>query len=383
MTGGSVTEGGLKTGLEAMIDYLTGLMGADGALITANQTLGTALSGVVAKSGDYTTLAGDRGREINVDASGGNRTITLLDAATAGDGHVIVVRKSDASSGTVTASGVVLRRQGEAVLCVSNGAAWTTIPIVASAPPSVCAGLLATINVSDAEHDVDVAPGQCGLTVLASTMTKRLDATFAAGTGNGGMASGQALPTSGTVHGFLVTKDSDGSVDVMADVSVSGANVNAGWTVVRRVFSLLTDASANLVPVSARELAGGAVEYLHEDPPADIADTAPGASGNLAAISVPAGLKCTAHGIGYVTRAGGTALGYVSSPDADDEAPFGGGLDAPFANVGATAQGATLTNAGAQLHVRTDASARIRYRVNSTDIDFYWATLGWIDDRRT
>lgn len=124
---GSVTEGVCKTALDQLIDSLTGTLGADGTLITANQTLGTAFNGVVAKAGDYTTLAGDRGRVMNVDASGGARTITLLDAATAGDGHVIVVRKSDASENTVTVSGAVLRRTGDFVVCVSTGAAWVTM----------------------------------------------------------------------------------------------------------------------------------------------------------------------------------------------------------------------------------------------------------------
>ena len=72
------------------IDNVTGLQ----------QTLST-----LAKSVDYTVLAADKDKAILVDASGAARTITLLAAATAGDGFVLNVKKTDSSTNTVTIDG--------------------------------------------------------------------------------------------------------------------------------------------------------------------------------------------------------------------------------------------------------------------------------------
>lgn len=42
MTGGAATEGTFKAGVDAVLDYLTGLFGADGSKSTALNTLGAA-----------------------------------------------------------------------------------------------------------------------------------------------------------------------------------------------------------------------------------------------------------------------------------------------------------------------------------------------------
>ena len=47
---------------------------------------------MISKSEDYTVVAGDRGKVINVDPTGGDVTITLLSAVTAGDGWAVLVR---------------------------------------------------------------------------------------------------------------------------------------------------------------------------------------------------------------------------------------------------------------------------------------------------
>lgn len=64
-------------------------------------TLGQLISSS-AKSSNYTIAASDRDKIIVVDSSGGDKTITLLAAASAGDGFVIRIKKMDTSANTVT-----------------------------------------------------------------------------------------------------------------------------------------------------------------------------------------------------------------------------------------------------------------------------------------
>jgi hypothetical protein len=90
---------------------------------------------VAGTSSDYTVLSSDRGQTISVNASGASRTITLLAAATAGDGFEITIRKSDSSTNTVTIDGnssetidgattYVLRLQYNCVTLRCDGSNW-------------------------------------------------------------------------------------------------------------------------------------------------------------------------------------------------------------------------------------------------------------------
>ena len=89
-------------------------------------------SATSAKSANYTLTASDNGGVIPVDATAAARTITLLAAATAGDGYTCVVKKDDSSANTVTISGgtingsatFVLRLEGQSVALICDGTEW-------------------------------------------------------------------------------------------------------------------------------------------------------------------------------------------------------------------------------------------------------------------
>lgn len=83
------------------------------------------------------------------------------------------------------------------------------------------------------------------LATLSSAITKSIASTFAQGTGNGGLATG-TVASDTWYYVFLITKDADGTVDVMFDSSNSGANVPSGWSVHRRIAFFATDGSAEI-----------------------------------------------------------------------------------------------------------------------------------------
>lgn len=112
----------------------------------------------------------------------------------------------------------------------------------------IISGLVVTNNITDLEHDIDISAGRYGSNILAAGMTKRLDATFSTGTGNGGMVG--TLPASGVVYIFFIRKDSDGSLDVYAETT-NGTSPPSGWTIVKRIAIRPTDSSGNLIPVKA------------------------------------------------------------------------------------------------------------------------------------
>lgn len=91
-----------------------------------------------AQSSNYAVLATDRNKTILMDATGGNRTITLLAAATATDGFYIAFKKVDSSTNTVTIDGsgsetiddalnYVLESEFDTVGIVCNGTEWNIL----------------------------------------------------------------------------------------------------------------------------------------------------------------------------------------------------------------------------------------------------------------
>lgn len=245
-------------------------------------------------------------------------------------------------------------------------------------------GLIVSNNGTDAEHDIDISAGvavNAGTTMaarLGSGITKRLDATFAEGTGNGGMADGESLPTSGTVHVFVVSKDSDGTIDVMADTSATGANADAGWTVQRRIASLRTDSSANLIAGTATETGGGAYMWEHATPIPEWATSLNSGARSLKTLTgVPVGIKTMWHGNVRITLGAGTVGAIVTSPDQLDVATAG-------AAAGAGLTLATETNGavdGQDVSRVTNTSAQVGIRSSGSGSD-WGTTYGYTDWRR-
>lgn len=109
---------------------------------------------------------------------------------------------------------------------------------------------------ADAEHDITVAIGSCKDStntsdiVLSSAMTKRIDATWVAATGNGGLMDNGILGggvIADTIYDvYAILKDSDSSVDVVFVEDTDTLSV-AGYTSFRWLGFVTTDSSANII----------------------------------------------------------------------------------------------------------------------------------------
>lgn len=149
-------------------------------------------------------------------------------------------------------------------------------------------------NGTDADHDIDFSAGWAtDLTgtygVTWTALTKQADAAFAAGDDQGGLADGVSLPTSGTIHAFVIKNDSTGVGDIMFDTSTSGANVPSGWTVIRRVASFTTDGSDNFNAFAAHEVEGGGVSYWLSTRVDEVSTTSSASETTLTLTGVPTG----------------------------------------------------------------------------------------------
>lgn len=105
-------------------------------------------------------------------------------------------------------------------------------------------------NATTPNTKIDFSAGFCWddtLTkkIVSTAMTKRLDATFTAGTGNGGLDTGSKANNT-LYHCFAIAKN-DNTSDFLFSTSISSPNMPTDYTYKRRIGSIRTNASGNIV----------------------------------------------------------------------------------------------------------------------------------------
>jgi len=119
-------------------------------------------------------------------------------------------------------------------------------------PRSYLAGFTLSNSTSgetpDADHDIDIAAGECrdsthtANIVLASSMTKQLDASWAAGDFKGGLDGGEVQADT-WYHVFVIKNPTSAAVDVLFSTSATAPTLPNGYTKFRRIGSVRTDSN--------------------------------------------------------------------------------------------------------------------------------------------
>ena len=308
---------------------------------------------------------------------------TLLDDGTAAEARgtlgLDTVGQVEAEAGTATTDRAWTAER------VSQAIAALTLQ---SSPGHISALVLS--NDTDTNHDINVTAGagrnaaNDGDLVLASEQTKQIDASWATGDDAGGLSSALTVATNTWYHLFLVLIS--GTVEVGFDTSVVAANLIAsdGATKFRRIGSVLTNGSANIIGFISFETAGGGLEFVWGTIVADFSDTNPGTTSQTPALSTPLGIETQAKisAIALDANSAGTddVLGLVTAVDTGAQT-----VSISRNNFGTEkAGGAAATYGVSEITVRTDLLSQVRIDVDFSDagVTIKIATFGWIDERR-
>ncbi|KKK85071.1 hypothetical protein LCGC14_2776980, partial [marine sediment metagenome] len=233
---------------------------------------------------------------------------------------------------------------------------------------------------TDALHDVQVNPGACTdslanndkIIEVTGAFTKRIDAAWAVGDTNGGMATGSVAADT-EYNLIIIEKDSDGTIDMMFDVSATGANVPAGYTSRRRIGSVFTDGSADILAYAQT-----GDWFIYDAAVSDVVD----ATGTLSVfetgtLSVPASSLTMvilfaqvtdAHEVGSAIRRAG-----ATSAASSNNVSVGGASDATM-------------NLVTIFLTAVDGSSQVNYTLSGSGVGVAWnliiiTTLGWLDLR--
>lgn len=229
-------------------------------------------------------------------------------------------------------------------------------------------------NGTDATNDIDLTAGECASNdainatrrlLRVPALTKQLDATWVAGTNQGGRTSSVAI-ANGTWHVFAMRVG--GADDVGFDTSVTGANliVDHAAKSVRRIGSILRESAAIAPFVQDGDYFQRKASIL------DVSATNPGIAAVTRTLSVPVGINVLARCAVSLSPGGVSPSAHFSDLAVDDEA---------ITTVGQSITG--VVTAITSVTIRTNTSAQVRSRLSASDgtTILEMRTLGWIDRR--
>lgn len=248
--------------------------------------------------------------------------------------------------------------------------------------PGYISGLTLSNNASDATNDIDVAAGSANDStdtdrlVLSSTLTKRADAAWAAGSGNGGRF--HATLINGTLHYYIIKNPSTGVVDAGcsddANDPTSGSNYPSGFTLFRRIGSVPRESGA----IIGFKQDG---DVFQRSIPATNSAVNPGTSAVLFAAAVPVGIRVSILlDVGLAISATGVAdyALLVTDPSIADTTPT-----TDICDLILTTTGTAVFRSACPVVSMTNTSAQIRYRLSTSvaDLVLKLTTRAWSDRR--
>lgn len=231
-------------------------------------------------------------------------------------------------------------------------------------------GLTLSNNGTDATNDIDIAAGEAASTetnpvlmVLASALTKRLDASWAVGTGNGGLDTGSIANT--TYHIWLIQRSDTGVVDALFSTSATSPTMPANYDRKRRIGSIVRASNAILAFTHNGDI------FLLSTPQL-VNSTAVNTSVVDLAFSVPAGITIEILANIYAINSNGSCVWVFYSPF------IGGSIG--LANTNLVSQSSSIGVSGQFRFLTNNANVKAVSNT-ATGGTVNHATIGWVDTR--
>lgn len=357
----------------------------DNAFRTLMSQIADFTGGSTIASGTTTDLSTVKGQYVTVS---GTSTITSFGTAKAG--WMKFLRFSGVATITYNATSMILpgaasitTAPGDYALFVSEGSGnwrclnyFSALSGVRPTTKGQIYGLTLSNNAGDAVNDIDISAGECAtdsaipsLMILASSLTKRLDAAWAVGTGNGGLDTGTI--GNNTYHVWLIQRSDTGVVDALLSLSATSPTMPTSYDRKRRIGSIIRSGGTIL---GIRQ--SGNRFYL-VTPIVDRSSAAARPWG-VVTLSVPSGIVVRPM----------VAVDVQVAANVSVRIEFGNGdgtartriIDAQSANV----VGAVANAAATFEHFYSTTSSEIyafQDNVTGTPTTDTWTTFGWVDTR--
>ena len=228
-------------------------------------------------------------------------------------------------------------------------------------PPDHMAGLTLANNGSDPTNDIDIAAGSARDAtnaenmILASALTKRLDAAWAVGTNQGMLDTGAV--GNNTYHIWLIKRSDTGVVDVLASLSASSPTMPANYDYKRYLWPITRSGGSNV------QFKQTGRRFQLVTPVLYSTGANPGTSRITAALTaIPTGISLIAI-VQFGCRVA-ECLATCRPLTETNAAPSGSA--APYWDAAAWDIGGGLVPLNAELEVVTDTSAQVAVRLSAS-----------------
>ena len=231
-------------------------------------------------------------------------------------------------------------------------------------------GMRLSNNATDPTNDIDITAGKRrdstdAQNIVGAASTKRLDAAWAVGSGNGGLDTGSIANT--TYHVFTIKRSDTGVVNYLFSTSATAPTMPTSYDYKRRIGSIYRLSAAIVLFTQLGD------EFLLKTSTFDVNTATLGTSATLFVLSVPLGIQVWAITSERALLSSAGVLVYITSPDQTDTAPA-----SPPHTIATPAAGVW---GYASMNFRTNTSAQIRARSSVASTNFQVNTHGWIDTR--
>ncbi len=298
---------------------------------------------------------------IRMEASG--RIVTVKHNAGTGDGQIFLADTAD-----------YVMAANEVLTLIRIGTSWYEIarsPGLSVIPRGYIDGFV-LVNGTDSDHDINISAGICrdssdaATLALTSTLTKQIDATWAVGSNAGGLDTGSVANTT-WYHIHIIRRSDTGVVDALFSTSVSSPTFPTNYDQSRRVGSVRTDSSANIIAFLQFS------NYFSWDVPVtELSNGTINTAETLFSLSMPAGIRV----IAVLGVSQGTASQVVTFYPPDQTGAQPGNVAPPIGFVGSADN-----DNHSQVHVLTNVSRQIAARASSALTDCSISSYGWYDFR--
>lgn len=246
-------------------------------------------------------------------------------------------------------------------------------------PRGHISGLTLSNNGSDANNDIDIAVGeasaadQTAIMVLASALTKRIDASWAVGTNQGGLDGTESVAGTPDVSTWyfvwLIRRSDTGVVDALFSESATAPTMPTNYDQKHRIGAVFNNSSGN---IDAFTQIGD--DFMWTTAVAASSTTA-STTAALMTFRVPTTIKVRAKVTASMDNASGGGCGsFFSSPDMGDQAATG-----PLSQLRTRAS----ASQSVELNLWTNTSGQLRHRESATSasVAIDASAIGWTDPR--
>jgi microcystin-dependent protein len=287
-----------------------------------------------------------------------------------GTGATLTPGTGDVTGPTISTDGELVVFNGTSGKFIRRGG---MLPGGYRLPRGHLAALKTSNNPVDQVNDIDIQDGECRDStntvdiVLPSQMTKRLDAFWSAGTGQGGLDQIGALANL-SYHVFVIKNVNTAEVDVLFSPSATAPMLPTGFTHKRRIGSFIRSAG-----VIDRHVQDG--DYFYKNQPTiDINSLSLPVGVSLVTLpGVPKGIKGHLM-MSWMVYYNSNSIGYESAVVMSGDTTGANWVYAPHADTSAS-----WSNTGYPVMFNTVGQVRIVVRAGGSIC--YLSVLGWIDTR--